>query len=239
MQIHKTPQISIFFGDQATSFVPQEFYGVADEAEIRNSEQFRAVSEQLGLAHCAVIKQVHGVDGLVITKEQELPAKPYAVEGDYLITSVPQVGLAVATADCLPIIIYDPVQRVVAALHAGWRGTVAGIAPKVVDQLCEQFGSEPADLQIFFGPSAGPCCYEVDAQFVQDLPERLGSIAMRDGRSFFDTLHYNRELLQRAGVQNFLTDYWQCTICSDQFCSYRRDGKASRRQMTIVTLNSI
>lgn len=219
--------------------MPKEFYDVADEAAIRNSEQFRAVSEQLGITQLAVIKQVHGVAGLVIQKPEELPPRPYAVEGDYLITSVPGIGLAVATADCLPIIFYDPVQHVVAAVHAGWRGSVAGIAEKVLAQMQAVFGTEPDDVTVFFGPSGGSCCYEVDEQFVEQLPERGDFLASRSGRYYFDNLHYNRQLLQRCGVKNFVEAYWRCTICSARFCSYRRDGTAAKRQMTIVTLNSI
>ena len=166
-------------------------------------------------------------------------SRPYGRTGDYLITSVPQVGLAIATADCLPIIIYDPVQQVVAAIHAGWRGSVAGIAKKVITTMQTTFGSQPADLHIFFGPSAGVCCYAVDEQFVRELPEPGPYIVYRDGKIFFDNLLYNQLALEHCGVRNFVHQYWRCTICSPDFCSYRRDGKAAKRQMTIVTLHSI
>lgn len=239
MQMHKTQRFSIFFGDEATSFVPQEFYGCQDEAEIRNSPPFAQISKKLGIKLLGVVKQVHGTDGLLIKNEADVLGKPYAVAGDYLITSVPGIGLAIATADCLPIVLYDPVQHVAAAVHAGWRGSVAGIAPNVVANMQEQFTSKPEDVIVFFGPSAGVCCYEVDAQFIEALPEQSACVVIRDGRYYFDTKHYNQLALQRAGVQEFVTDYWRCTICSPGFCSYRRDGKASKRQMTIVALNSI
>jgi YfiH family protein len=243
MLIHKTPQFSIFFGDQATGFAPQQFYSAADEASIRNSEQFREASEVLRLNSLSVIKQVHGTAGIIIKTEQDLLARPYSSEGDYLITNLPGVGIAVATADCVPLLLYDAANHAVAAIHAGWRGSVAGIALTALQAMQANFGTQAADLQIIFGPSARSCCYEVSPDFMNSVPDGQAhdALTVRDGKIYFDTVAYNQALLQKAGVppKAFSLKYACCTICSPEFCSYRRDGAASKRQMTIVTLNQL
>ena len=107
------------------------------------------------------VKQVHGTDVLVVDQPIREGA---SFEGgwDALVTDQPGVMVTVRTADCVPVLLHDPVQRVVAAVHAGWRGAVAGIVPKTVALLVSRFGATVERLRMAIGPSAGPCCYEVD-----------------------------------------------------------------------------
>lgn len=241
--LYQTKQFTIFLGDKTTGFMPQQFYDVASEAELRNAPQFKDVAEKMQLKHIMALKQVHGVAGKVFTKSEDFACRPYEFEGDYLITSVPYAGLAIATADCLPIVMYDKKQHVVAALHAGWRGSVAGIAEKVLREMQQNFGTQPEDCAVYFGPAAGPCCYEVAEEFLENIPQayRNRVVKERAGHLFFDNTLYNQLQLEQLGVpaQAFVKTYALCTICSPQFCSYRRDQERSQRQMTIVALSSI
>lgn len=84
------------------------------------------------------------------------------MDGDALVTSQRGVFLGVKTADCLPILLFDPMRGVVAAVHAGWRGTVLRIAGKVVRRMTDEFGTRASDVMALLGPAIGPCCYEVD-----------------------------------------------------------------------------
>ena len=86
-----------------------------------------------------------------------------------MVTNQPGVMVTVRTADCVPVLLHDPVQRVVAAVHAGWRGAVAGIVPKTVALLVNRFGATVERLRMAIGPSAGPCCYEVDEPVLSRL----------------------------------------------------------------------
>jgi len=243
MQFYTTPQFTIFFGDQATGFAPQEFYTIGSEAELRNAPQFKDAAEEMQLKYLMALKQVHGVAGKVFVKPEDFACRPYDFEGDYLITSVLHAGLAVATADCLPMVIYDTKNHVVAAAHAGWRGSVAGIGEKVLEEMQRHFGTQPEDCTVVFGPAAGSCCYEVAQEFLENIPQayRNRVVKERAGLLFFDNTLYNQLQLEQLGVpaQAFVKDYALCTICSPQFCSYRRDKERSQRQMTIVALNSI
>jgi len=112
------------------------------------------------------MRQVHSS---VIHRVDEVPAHP--LQGDGLITNRPGMVLAVRVADCLPVLIADPVQRAVGAFHAGWRGTLARIVEKGVGEFRRQFGSDPADMTAAIGPGIHRCCYPVG----EDLRDKFGS----------------------------------------------------------------
>ena len=120
-------------------------------------------------------------------------ARSVAQEADAMIAAEPGVMLAIRTADCLPILLLDPVRTVVAVVHAGWKGTVLRITRKVLRRLKSEFGSDPADLLVALGPVIGPCCYGVDDTVVVPFrrsfpcPERFvkcsGRVAPDEGAS--------------------------------------------------------
>ncbi|MBZ2177937.1 MAG: peptidoglycan editing factor PgeF [Acidobacteria bacterium] len=138
-------------------------------------------------------------------------------EGDALITDEPGLLLAIRTADCVPILLADPVRRVVAAVHAGWRGTVAGVLTQTLSQMRQNYETKPADLVAAIGPAIGPCCFAVGSEV--PLP-------VVDGRA--DLWAANRRQLENEGV----TRIWsaeQCTMCKPEtFFSFRRDRETGR-----------
>jgi polyphenol oxidase len=143
-------------------------------------------------------------------------------EGDALISDHPGSLLAIRTADCVPVLIADPVRRVCAAVHAGWRGTAAGIVAKTVGEMARKFSSRPADLVAAIGPAIGKCCYEVG-------PEVAGEFGFT-GRSHLDLPETNRRQLLESGLQPRNVDTADlCTACgADDFHSYRRDKTTGR-----------
>lgn len=152
-----------------------------------------------------------------------------AGEGDALVTNHPGILVGVRTADCVPILIVDPVRRAVAAVHAGWRGTAAGIACKTIERMRSEFGSEPGELLAAIGPAIGPCCYEVGpevaTQFAPLFPERqdLG------GRARIDLSEANRRQLISGGMQESrIAVGAPCTSCTPTLHSYRRDRSSGR-----------
>src|SRR6185369_9988497 len=106
--------------------------------------------------------QVHGCDILVISEPNEDYSHFLSVEGDAIITNQPRVMIGVCVADCAPILLCDPEKKVIAVVHAGWKGTAAGLVAKTVAGLQSEFGSNPALLQVAIGPCIQKCCYEVD-----------------------------------------------------------------------------
>lgn len=157
-----------------------------------------------------------------------LPVEP---ECDALITDEPGLVLAAFTADCTPILLHDPVTGAVGAVHAGWRGTVAGIAGKTVKAMCDACGCKPGDIRAAIGPNIGQCCFETD----RDVPDGVLAVLGEAGERFIrktgmkyhvDLKGVNRELLTRAGVQHIEVST-ACTACDpDRFWSHRVVGNA-------------
>ena len=232
-------EYTIFWGDAITcpvSIKKPEFQGWM--------EQFVAQNK---LRQLVYLKQEHLATGLIIDQPlQAMAPKTIApalegdvYEGDYLITNQPNIGIGVVTADCLPIVYHDPVRKVVAVAHAGWKGTVAGIATNVVQALQKRFGTDPAHLQITFGPHARTCCYEVQPDFLVHIPEHLlpHVFVKRGDTIYFSSAIYNRLELVRAGVKVVsIDDPFPCTICDEQYHSRRRCGAEYVGQSTIVWL---
>ena len=188
------------------------------------------------------VTQVHGTDVLVV--DRPVSGAP-AFEGgwDALVTDRPGVLLTVRTADCVPVLIHDPVRGIVAAVHAGWRGAVAGIVPKTLAVMERRFGSQPASLRVGIGPSVGSCCYEVDEPVLGRLRDSYAdwrSLVQETGQG---TARLNlrglvRGQAQAAGVQeDGILSVSLCTICHpDLFHSYRRDGSVRGTMVSGIML---
>ena len=144
--------------------------------------------------------------------------------GDALLENTPGAVVAVKTADCIPLLLVDPVDRAVAVVHAGWRGAAAGIARRAVAAMAARFGSRAGDLHAAIGPAIGQCCYEVGA----DVAARFGV----NGRAHVDLAGAVRSQLVTAGVgASRIYQAGICTRCSaGEFHSFRRDGAAAGRQ---------
>jgi YfiH family protein len=111
-----------------------------------------------------MVSQVHGNAVIVVREGSELPSR--ALQADAIVSRVPGIAIAVRAADCVPVLIADPVSGAVAAVHAGWRGTAARVATTAVEAMVREYGTRPADLIVAIGPSIGACCYEVGSELV-------------------------------------------------------------------------
>lgn len=147
-------------------------------------------------------------------------------ECDGLITDTPGLALVVFTADCTPILLFDPVTGAVGAVHAGWRGTAMDIAGKAVRAMENAFGCDPKNIRAAIGPNIGPCCFETDGEVPQAMAETFGPAAntwiRTQGSKYYVNLkEMNRLALNRAGVENVaVSDI--CTACSSRrFWSHR------------------
>ena len=143
-------------------------------------------------------------------------------DGDALISAEPGLLLTIRTADCVPILLADPIRRVVAAVHAGWRGTVAGIAALTVERMRSEYGTNPADVLAAVGPSIGPCCFEVGEDVLLPRQNRKA-----------DLWEANRKQLEAVGV-GLVWVAEACTMCDEpRFYSYRR-GKDTGRMVSAI-----
>lgn len=193
------------------------------ENRVRFFTALGADSERVAFArqvHSAVVRYVDG------------PGEYHECDG--LVTDRPGVYLAVSVADCVPILLYDPVQRVIAALHAGWRGTEGGIAANGVGLLKTKCGAEPSNILAYIGPAAGVCCYEVGEEVSGRFDGRY--VRRTDGRIFLDLKGVNKAQLAAAGVAERNIEVSSlCTITERALLhSYRRDGPASGRMLAVI-----
>ena len=188
-------------------------------------------------------RQIHGCDILVISEPNEDFSHFLSVEGDAVITNQPNVMIGVCVADCVPILLFDAVKKVIAVAHAGWKGTAAALVAKTVAGMKSEFGSSPAHVQAAIGPCIQKCCYEVDEPVKKAF--QLGGIdwvscaeSKSPGKWQLDLTSANRELLLLAGLSaDAIQVSDQCVCChSEQFFSYRRDKDDSGRQMGFILL---
>ena len=183
------------------------------------------------------MRQVHG-DRIVDVGDGALKD---AGEADAMAAGAVGIVLAVLTADCVPILFSARGRKVVAVAHAGWRGTLAGIAAKTVRHLKERYGADPAELEAALGPAIGPCCYEIGADVARPLAQKWGGLAAasleaRNGKEFLDLRELNRGILEDAGVPPAqISLVGPCTACAtEDFFSYRRERKETGRQLSFI-----
>jgi hypothetical protein len=182
------------------------------------------------------MKQVHG-DQIVQVNDDKLKE---AGEADGMIAAAPGIFLGVLTADCVPILFVAPKRKVVAAVHAGWRGTLAGIAEKAVRELEEKHGADLHGIEAALGPAIGSCCYEVGPDVLEPMRERWGTLAERATRtagkkSYLDLRAINRGIVESAGIPpSQIHLIGPCTCCSEEYFSYRRERAETGRQVSFV-----
>lgn len=201
--------------------------GRAEDRETTRARVARSVARS-GRLH--LLHQVHG------TRVQRAPweGRP---EGDVALTDVPGEIVGVETADCLPVLIADRRRRAAAAVHAGWRGTVAGATRAAVAALLAE-GSDPADLVAAAGPCNAACCYEVGPDVVAAFGPGGSAFFVpgRGERPHLDVRAANVRQLVEAGVPRSRIDVIDhCTSCrADLYHSYRREGKGGGRMVSWV-----
>lgn len=194
---------------------------------------------------CAV-KQVHGVEVMVVGSAQGACESPnWMGEADALLTDAPGVSIGIRTADCAPILVWDPVARVAGAIHAGWRGAAAGIVARVMQRMASAWGCRPVDLRVAIGPCISPARYEVGIELADSFslyPSRLTPAEAREGHpkwhlnlpgviaDQFESRGVPREQVEWLGV---------CTYENPgNFSSFRREGTASTRQWNIIQIEA-
>jgi YfiH family protein len=177
-------------------------------------------------------KQVHGDDILVV--QGGVGTSKGCPDADAYVTNEKNLPIAIRTADCVPVFIFDPRQRAIGLAHAGWKGTCKAIAAKTVQRMQEKFASQASGLKVFLGPSIRQCCYQVGKEFYDYLPSHIKS---RDGFLYADVIGANREQLLRAGVPpKSIFDSGICTCCNRNYFSFRRDGEKAGRMISLMML---
>ena len=206
---------------------------VGDDAD-RVRENCRRSFMALGRSSESIfdVWQVHSADVVIATAPR--PADEPHRKADIILTRDPAVTLYMRFADCVPIMLFDPVRAAVGLAHAGWLGTVRGAARVAVEAMRAEFGSRPNDILAAIGPSIGPDHYEIGPDVLQKVAEAFGDdtgslVQYRDGRSYLDLWSSNGLQLEQAGVRR-IEQARICTAChTDDWFSHRAEkGRTGR-----------
>ncbi|GBD91711.1 laccase domain protein YfiH [bacterium BMS3Abin04] len=183
----------------------------------------------LDLNTVALQKQIHS-DIVTIVNDAE---KQF--ESDALITDKPKLGLAISTADCVPVFLYDSKNKVIAGVHSGWRGTEMKIILKTISVLIKKFHSDPKNIYAYIGPSISQKNYEVGIEVAGLFDPKY--VLQKEGKYFLDVALANYDMLTSSGI---LTKNIQrselCSFDSKILHSYRRDGKKSGRALGVIVM---
>ncbi len=218
-----------------------------DPANLR--ENFSRFCAAVGADPNALVKnqQVHSDIIRPVTRADVMasPETPGTVEADGLITDQPGVCLTIFSGDCIPVLLYDPVRHCIAAAHAGWRGTAAGIAARAAEAMVRDYGCRADNILAAIGPGIGPCCFETHGDVPDGLRAGLGGDAEafirpldRPGKFSVDLKGANARWLERAGLlRPHIAICPACTACNlDEFWSHRVQGNARGSMAAMIQL---
>lgn len=187
-----------------------------------------------------ILDSVDGLSGQVFTEVKGRPADVFESEsgrlliGDASVTNIPRKNLVIKVADCQSVLLYEPVQQVVANIHAGWRGSINNIIGRTITIMEQNFGCDPPNIVAGISPSLGPCCAEF-VNYRQEIPQVYWKY--KDDRDHFDFWTVSRSQLCDAGVRDENIDIGRiCTKCdTDIFFSYRGE-RTTGRFATVIGL---
>lgn len=224
--------------------------GEIEEFSFRGNDEFGKTNshitwflESIGITDSGLyfVNQVHSDKVFILNDVNITSSEVMKVSADAVLTRIPGKPIGVFSADCLPVLIFDPRLKVMGAIHAGRRGSEQSILSKVVREMVRVYGSYPEELIAGFGPAIGGCCYEVEEDCIQPFknmfPDEKGWFRLGlPNKYFLDLIAVNKMEGERAGLLRaniFSMDH--CTCCSaSKMYSYRREGKTGRILTTIM-----
>ena len=208
-------------------------------------ENYNLLCDSLGICTDDIVcsSQVHGINIRVVTRDDRgFLFKPNPHQADGLITQTPGVALLVYTADCVPVLLYDPVKKAVGAVHAGWRSTVANITGIAVQKMVDEFECSPSNIRAAIGPCISKCCFETDSDVADALYEALDRDAENcmtkiGSKYFVDLREANRLMLTEAGLNDIsISD--ECTsCCPDKYWSHRKTQGQRGSQAAVIVIS--
>lgn len=193
------------------------------EDDSRSVEENRGIlKDKLGIKKLSWMDQIHSDSIKVIDKEGEYD------KTDALITRQPELALMVMIADCIPALLFDEGNNIVAVAHAGREGVFKNIIGKTVLMMKEEFNSNPSNIKVSLGPSIRSCCYEVGNEIIQEAKNKFGEKYIKNDKSL-DLIGIATDQLLKSGViRDNIETIDKCTCCNKDYFSHRRDGETGR-----------
>ncbi len=208
--------------------------GDAPESVFQNR---RMMLDTIGVSQAIFLNQVHGTQIKVLKNPADMNGAvwnpdtgeiPCPITADGVVTNVPEMALVIQVADCQAVVLYDPVRRVIANVHSGWRGSVAIILGQCAQIMVNEFSCRREDILAGISPSLGPCCSEF-IHYRTEIPEHLWAYKSPD-KPCFDFWEISRDQLVEQGLKyNNIEQMALCTVCNtDRFFSYRGEKNTGR-----------
>ena len=231
--------------------VSQDDYKSLNMSFREGDEEFRVLQNwdklasafNIPMENFLVLNQVHGDNVFVIKPHGDYFTSREALNYDAILTNRTDLAICIKTADCVPVFVVDRIKKVIAAVHAGWRGSALGITAKVVRLMQNSYGSEPQNILAAIGPSIGACCYEVDlpaadAFRCQNNAEDFLFPGKRKDRWMLDLVEANRRQILDCGIPAANIEASDlCTVCCrDDFFSHRGSGGITGRQINFMMI---
>lgn len=208
--------------------------------EVENNKKFLCEKLNIPLENLFIPQQTHS-DNVEIIHSQLTTHHSLFENTDALITNQPNIAIALNFADCVPVIFYDPVKKVAAIAHAGWKGTAARIAAKTAQKMIDEFNSNPEDIIALIGPSIGKCCFEVKDDVKEKILASIGKYneaahSQVCTNNNIDLKLVNKVQLLAVGIKKIdLSE--DCTSCQTElFFSYRKENGHTARHSAVIML---
>lgn len=231
--------------------------------QVENNKKLVCKELNIPLENLIIPQQTHSDNVAVVKVNRERSSEILITQSlshlvtyentDALITDQCEIALALNFADCVPILFYDPVKKIIAAAHAGWRGTATQIAPKTVQKMIEEFGCRPSNIFAAIGPAIGKCCFEAQEDVLKQLAQSMNftfnagglgnppylnehvSTAISDNHA--DLKLINKLQLLACGLEKIdVCGY--CTSCKNElFFSYRKEKGNTARHSAVIMVN--
>jgi hypothetical protein len=195
--------------------------------ELKNREHVKELATQIGVKTDNMLLQAQCHSDIIVLAE-----KGIMKESDAMITKEKGLIINISIADCAAILIYDPINELIAGVHSGWRGTKEKILPKTIKKMINEFDSNPLDLLLYFSPMASKKNYEVGREFLDYFPR---SIEIRNDKYYFNNTKQLQIDIEEFGIpkKNFeIADI--CTIENGEYHSFRRDREKSGRMSAFI-----
>lgn len=227
-------KVRIFFGTQQQAIIK-------DQYPVKEQQSFKQIADLLQVKTLYYVNQVHSAEGVDVNLIESDHNALTLLDADFLICNQSAVALAIFTADCVPVMLYDPVTKTIGAVHAGWKGIVGGIISKALGAMQKNYAAKLENLQVFIGPCAKNCCYEVKNDVYCIFQQSMHSIDLpffnqKTEGLFFDLPSCVEQQLVAGGVllYNINKQLAVCTLCNVSYCSYRRQQNSLRNVNVIV-----
>jgi YfiH family protein len=216
-----------------------------EESRVLQNWDCLATAFAMQVEQFLVVNQVHGDAIFVIKPHGRYFSTRDELNYDAIVTSRTNLAICIKTADCVPVFIVDKVKKVIAVVHAGWKGSVLGISAKVVRLMQNQYDCLPQDILAAIGPSIGRCCYEIDSAVADAFRQHKHSSSFLfpgtgENKWMLDLAEANRLQILEAGVpENNIEVAGYCTTCNqDMFFSHRGSGGITGRQVNFMMIKS-